>query len=190
MCEERLSGILRTHQPGLDVIAGPERITERMGIRIAEVAVAVAFPPVERNAGGEQQRVFRMGQNVFQGWEGPLFHSRGDTYEIGKKLPSDSVQGLDQGEFAQCPHAVVPVDVGLEFLDLFRRQERDALQILPGSRVERNRMCRKSRQDFKVLFPHSLGFFTGGIEFVIQFFPVAGLLCGRCETGKSKEEGQ
>ena len=190
MCEERLSGILCPHQSGLDVIAVTESTTERVGIRIAEVAVAVALPTVERNAGGEEQRVFRTSQNLFQCREGPFLLYGGDTHEIGKKLPADSIQGFYHGQLAQALHTVILVDVGLQLLDLSGCQERYALQVLPGSRVEIDGMCGKVGQGLEVLFPGDRVLFTGGIEFVKQFFPFQGLLCGHSKTGKSKEEGQ
>ena len=85
---------------------------------------------------------------------------------------------------------MILVDVGLQLLYLSGCQERYALQVLPGSRVEIDGMCGKVGQGLEVLFPGDRVLFTGGIEFVKQFFPFQRLLCGHSKTGKSKEESQ
>ena len=53
MCKEGFTSILCAYQSSLNIIAITEGITERMGIRIAKIAFAVAFTLIKRNMSGQ-----------------------------------------------------------------------------------------------------------------------------------------
>ena len=51
--KEGFTSILCAHQSSLNIIAITEGITKRMGIRIAKIAIAVAFSLIERKMRGQ-----------------------------------------------------------------------------------------------------------------------------------------